>query len=93
MTLIISWIGNNSLWKKNRKRSIIIHAYPPIPKSIEKMMIRSQNCIKCLLIIAVIRSMHESLKRIVDHHNLDPEMLKLEMRYVISKILDILIGI
>jgi len=57
------------------------------------MLIRSQNCIKCLLIIAVIRSMHESLKRIVDHHNSDAEMLKLEMRYVISKILDILIGI
>jgi hypothetical protein len=57
------------------------------------MLIRSQNCIKCLLIIAVIRSMQESLKRIVDHHNSDPEMLKLEMRYVISKILDILIEI
>ncbi len=56
------------------------------------MLTRSQNCIKCLLIIAVIRSMHESLKRIVDHHNSDAEMLKLEMRYVISKILDILIG-
>jgi hypothetical protein len=37
--------------------------------------------------------MQESLKRIVDHHNSDPEMLKLEMRYVISKILDILIEI
>ena len=37
--------------------------------------------------------MHESLKRIVDHHNSDAEMLKLEMRHVISKILDILIGI
>ncbi len=57
------------------------------------MLTRSQNCIKCLLIIAVIRSMQESLKRIVDHHNSDAEMLKLEMRYVISKILDILIEI
>jgi len=37
--------------------------------------------------------MQESLKRIVEHHNSDPEMLKLEMRYVISKILDILIEI
>jgi len=56
-------------------------------------MIRSQNCTKCLLIIAVIRSMHESLKRIVDQQNSDSEMLKLEMRYIISKISDILIGI
>jgi hypothetical protein len=37
--------------------------------------------------------MQESLKRIVDYHNSDTEMLKLEMRYVISKILDILIEI
>jgi hypothetical protein len=57
------------------------------------MLTRSQNCTKCLLIIAVICSMHESLKRIVEHPNSDSEMLKLEMQYVISKILDILIGI
>ncbi len=71
-------------------QSKLVHLYENLK---EKLLTRSQNCIKCLLIIAVIRSMHESLKRIVDHHNSDPEMLKLEMRYVISKILDILIGI
>jgi hypothetical protein len=37
--------------------------------------------------------MHMSLKRIIDHHNSDSELLKTEMRYVILKILDILIGI
>jgi len=45
-------------------------------------MIRSQSCIKCLTIIAVIHSMHMSLKQIVDHHNSDSEMLKREMRFL-----------
>ena len=54
------------------------------------MLIRSQNCIKCLLIIAVIHSMRLSLNHIVIYHNSDSQMLKREMRYAISKILDIL---
>ena len=90
MILIISWIGNNSLWKNNCKtlhnQSKLIHLY----QNLQKMLIRSQNCIKCLLIIAVIHSMRLSLNHIVIYHNSDSQMLKREMRYAISKILDIL---